>query len=301
MTTLRLPPPVTDDDFDSLVRQIAERKFGVEATRYGRNGQAQHGVDITLHDAHGRLIAIQSKHTQALTAAMMDAEVAKLVGSTSSKSGGFPERVDEFIFATSAPRDTGQTNHALVLTRTHKPMRITVWAWEHLNELLNSMPSLAATYCAAILTPVPLESVRLEHARFLRRAFNRPALLDSFRVEGSFDEQRDALRDLAGFLNTGNLYDRQRTLVFSVLPYTEDDKYGRDLDRIKRALYALVRHIERNMSELQAYTLTGRGRTIDDSDPRLAKVYFDYESKRMRVVDLTNEVLSEFNVSRLRS
>lgn len=298
MTTLRFPPPVTDDDFDSLVRQIAERKFGFEATRYGRKGQAQHGVDITLNDVHGRLIAIQSKHTQALTAEMMDEEIAKLLGA-SSKSRGFPERVDEFIFATSAPRDTAQTNHALALTKSHQPLRVTVWAWEHLNDLLNTMPSLAATYCAAILGPVPLESTRTEHARFLRQAFDRPALLDSFRVEGSFTEQREALRDLAGFLNTGNLYDRKRTLVFSVLPYLEDDEYGRDLNRIKRALYALIRHIEANMPELQAFTLTGQGRAIDDSDPHLAKIYFDYESKRLRVVSLTNETLLKFNLGRL--
>jgi len=299
MPTLRFPAPANDDDFDSLVRQIAERKFGVDATRYGRKGQAQHGVDITLTDAQRRLIAIQSKHTQALSAAMMDEEIAKLLGSTNSKSSGFPAQVDEFIFATSAPRDTSQTDHALVLTKRHSPMRVTVWAWDHLNDLLNTMPSLAAIYCAAILTPMPLDSVQKEHARFIRQAFNRPALLDTFQFEANFGAQRDALRDLAGFLNTGNLYDRNHTLVSSVLPYAEDDEYGRALAALKKALQSLIQHIETHMAELQAYTLTHGGRTVDHSGLALAKVYINYETKRIGVIDKANAILSKFGLQRL--
>lgn len=297
--TLRFPPPSNYDDFDSLVRQIAERKFGVEATRYGRNGQAQHGVDIALTDAHGRLVAIQSKHTQALTASMMDAEMDKLVGATVPPSPGFPQRVDHFIFATSATRDTKHTDHALDLEKIHKPIRVTVWPWEHLNDLLNSMPSLAATYCAAILTPEPLENVREKHAHFVHRALNRPALLDTFRFEGNFAEQRDGLRDLVGFLSTGNLYDRNRTLVYSILPYTETDKYGSDVEKLKRAILVLVRLIEKNMTELQTYA-TCRGTPVEDLDPKLVKVYLDFEDKRRRIVTLANELLTEFSLTALQ-
>lgn len=301
MPTLRFPPPLNDDDFDALVRQIAERKFGVEATRYGRNGQAQHGVDITLTDAHGRLIAIQSKHTEELTKTMMDAEIKKLFHGTKSSPGGFPERVDELIFATSAPRDTKQTDHSLAIAKSNPPLRVTVWAWDHLNELLNTMPSLAATYCAAILAPIPLASTRSEHARFLRQALDRPALLDTFRYEANFEKQRDALRDIAGFMSTGNLYDRHRTLVSSVLPYTEDDKYGRDLTDLKRALQSLIRHIELHMDELKAYTITHQGRGFDHGDVILAKVYVGYESKRIEVINRADGILAEFNLKRLQN
>lgn len=282
------------------MRQIAERKFGMEATRYGRNGQAQHGVDITLRNAHGHLIAIQSKHTESLTGRMMADEMDKFFGRTTSGTA-FPARnaVAEYIFATSAQTDTSQTDKALELSTSNAPLRVTVWAWGHINSLLNTMPSLAGQYCFSILGPRPLSDVRQEHARFVRQALTRPALLDTWRHETDFHTQIDALRDVAGFFETGNLYDRNRTLVSSVTPYAEDDDYRESLLELQRRIIVFTRHIERNASALASYPVGPNGRVLDRSDLALARVHLDFEAKRLKVVELANKIFTQYNLSRL--
>jgi hypothetical protein len=156
MVTLNFPAPSNADDFDRLVCQIAELKFGVTAVRYGRSGQAQHGVDITLTDNHDRVIGIQSKNTVELTTATMDAEIAKLDTA--------PFSLNEYIFATTAKSSTHHTDHAIKLSKSHAPLKVTVWAWNHINDLLNTMPSVALVYASAVLPPIDPVVVRAEHA-----------------------------------------------------------------------------------------------------------------------------------------
>lgn len=289
MVTLNFPAPSNPDDFDRMVCQIAERKFGVEAVRYGRSGQAQHGVDITLTDTHDRLIGIQSKNTVELTTSTMDSELAKL--------GTAPFTLQEYIFATSAPSATHHTEHALTLSQSHAPLRVTVWAWGHINDLLNSMPSVALVYAAAILPPIDPFEVRTEHARYLRRAMNRPALLDGPQLEANFQHQCDALRDVLGFLATGNLYDRQGILAFSVLPYHDDDSYGQDLEKLKNLLNDLLKFTKRHLQLLSSLVQSGQS-SIDLHDSTMIKqasLYNDQDGKRRAVLEQTNKILHDQN------
>lgn len=299
MVMLRFPAPDNDNDFDWLVAEIAERKYKGSATRYGRNGQGQYGVDITLHGPQRELIAIQSKHTSLLTDAMMDKEIDKLLGLSGKPK--FPHAVDEFIFATSASRDTKQSDHALALAQLYPSIRVTVWPWERINELLNTMPELAAQYTAAILTPFSLEDVKKRHVNLLRRALDRPALLDGFELEFNFSHQAAALRDIAGFISTGNLYDRSGILVDSVVPYDGDDVYARALARLRKAILSLAQYIETNLSELQNYTFSAGVRRLDATNVKSAKTYIDFEAKRIAILRKANVVLMEEGLAPLPS
>jgi len=298
MTIIRFPQPDSDDDFDHLVCQIAERQYGVSASRYGRSGQAQHGVDITLTDSRGRLVAIQSKHVVNLTEKIMNEEIEKLLG-LGDKKTAFPQTVFEYIFATSAARDTKHDDHAAALSRDHAPLRVVVWPWEKINEMLNKMPTLATEYCWSILTPIPLEDVKKQNAIALRRALARPALLDGFQFEIDFIEQSQALRDIAGFLRTGNLSDRTGTHVLSVLPYTGDDDYGRELESLAKQLGALCRHIETNSNQLSQYALGPSGRVINVSDLGPTQAYLQLEKKRLKVIATANSILATFDLDPL--
>lgn len=295
---LRFPPPENENDFDWLVCAVAERKYGNTATRYGRRGQAQHGVDITLTGSKGEQLAIQSKRVEDLTEIMMDQEIDKLLG-LKDPATRFKGTVQEFIFATSAKRDTKHTDHALALQQLHAPLRVSVWAWEAINEQLNIMPGLAGQYAAAVLTPYPLEETRKRHAQVLRLALNRPAVLDGFQYEFDFAKQAAGLRSIAGFINTGNLYDRDGVLVDSVPPYDADDDYRAALNALKANVMALARHIETRLFELQQYSLSPGGRQVDAGDNVMAKAYLEFELKRLRVLNKGNQILMTEALERL--
>lgn len=298
MVTMRFPVPENDNDFDSLVSQIAEKSYGNTASRYGRNGQAQHGVDITLRGVQNELIAIQSKHTEALTAAMMDEEIDKLFG-LNKKGTGFPHGVAEFIFATSAARDTKQTVHALKLEALHAPLRVSVWPWDRINEMLNTMPVIAGQYVAAVLGSVPVEEAQQRHVTVLRQVLDRRALLDGFAMEFSFRDQLSALQTMSGFFSTGNQYDTNGVLVDSTLTYEGEDSYGRGLVGLKKALLTLIRHIESHIDPLESYSLTGQGRQLDAGTIDETKIYIDYEVKRVAVIKKANTLLVDAGITPL--
>lgn len=298
MVMMRFPIPENDNDFDSLVSQIAEKNYGNTASRYGRNGQAQHGVDITLRGARDELIAIQSKHTADLTETMMDDEIDKLLG-LNARGPGFPHVVAEFIFATSAARDTKHTNHAMTLEALHPPLRVSVWPWERINEMLNTMPAVAGHYVAAVLGEVPLEEAQRRHVSVSRQVLNRRALLDGFALEFSFHAQLAALQTMSGFFATGNQYDTAGVLVDSALPYEGEDTYGRGLMKVRKSLLALIRHIEANLSRLESYVLSGSGRQFDASTIEDHKIYVDYEAKRIAVIKTANSVLTKAGLAPL--
>lgn len=298
MVTMRFPVPENDNDFDSLVSQIAEKSYGNTASRYGRNGQAQHGVDITLRGVRNELIAIQSKHTEALTAAMMDEEIDKLFG-LNKKGTGFPHSVAEFIFATSAARDTKQTVHALKLEALHSPLRVSVWPWDRINEMLNTMPVIAGQYVAAVLGSVPVEEAQQRHVTVLRQVLDRRALLDGFALEFSFRDQLSALQTMSGFFSTGNQYDTNGVLVDSTLTYEGEDSYGRGLVGLKKALLTLIRHIESHIDQLESYSLTSQGRQLDAGTIDETKIYIDYEVKRVAVIKKANTLLVDAGITPL--
>src|SRR5262245_42764726 len=57
-----LPPPTNWQDFQSLVKDIAESRYDPSTVvEYGRQGQAQNGVDVYAEDRFGKKIGIQCK------------------------------------------------------------------------------------------------------------------------------------------------------------------------------------------------------------------------------------------------
>jgi hypothetical protein len=117
-STAHLPPPKSWDEFEDICADLFSSEWGDRnATRYGRQGQRQNGVDIYGSPADGGLAGAQCKGRRAwppkpLTTDDIDAEVAK--------AKQFKPPLTEFTIATTAPDDTKLQDHARAITERHK-------------------------------------------------------------------------------------------------------------------------------------------------------------------------------------
>ena len=98
--TAKLPVPESWDEFEDIVTDITKRAWSDPyVTRNGRQGQAQHGVDIYGNPSHldGGLSGIQCKNTFNVDIDLVQEEV--------DKAKNFAPDLDEFIFICTAPSD----------------------------------------------------------------------------------------------------------------------------------------------------------------------------------------------------
>jgi hypothetical protein len=97
--TAKWPKPKNEDEFEDIATDFLRIRWkDPNATRNGRRGQAQHGVDVVGHPKWLKKPAGgQSKNTDSPTLAMVTAEV--------DKAKDFPGGLSEFLFVTSGDRD----------------------------------------------------------------------------------------------------------------------------------------------------------------------------------------------------
>jgi len=135
-TTINLPPPKSWDEFEDIVLDIFSRLWDDPHTqRYGRSGQAQHGVDIYGQRSGGNeeYIAIQCKlySNGKLKPSTIAEEVEKLEG--------FPLPVSEYIIATTAIRDVAVQNQVIALNKERVAVGkalVYIYFWEDLQSQL---------------------------------------------------------------------------------------------------------------------------------------------------------------------
>ena len=134
---LNLLPISNYDEFERFCCEIAKDVFGdFSAQRFGRRGQGQGGIDITATNRRGtrEAIVIQCKFKgkpdtvefSKLKADLTDDYTAALKH----------HRFDEFIFATTCPRDAKLRNVADAPVQQYtKP--IVIWSWDDLQDEVN--------------------------------------------------------------------------------------------------------------------------------------------------------------------
>lgn len=134
----QLPAPENDADFEVLCLDLfrAYKRPVAEPQRWGRNGQAQHGVDFVL-DLPNDLIGYQCKCTKVFTIADLDGEMSKVEG--------FPLPLTAYVFLTTAPADTRV--QAEVIGRSRQRQRtgghsISVLNWSAIVDLLAEYPAV---------------------------------------------------------------------------------------------------------------------------------------------------------------
>ncbi len=126
--TSDLPKPKSWDELEDILWKIYSKKWqDPHAQRYGRSGQAQHGVDIYGQtDGAGAYIGVQCKRYEngKLTAAIVEEEI--------SKAEGFSSPLTEYIIATTASRDVDLQDFVRHLNEGRQaqgkfPVRIVFW------------------------------------------------------------------------------------------------------------------------------------------------------------------------------
>ena len=143
-TWFDLAPPATWQRFEELCADTFAADWRDPGlVRYGRTGQAQHGVDILA--AHGAAwpIGLQCKQKtrwppKKLSTSDIDAEVAKAIQFTPS--------LKAFYILTTAEIDTAATSHAANLTKAHKKKRlfsVYVIGWQEICRRATLHPEVA--------------------------------------------------------------------------------------------------------------------------------------------------------------
>src|SRR5689334_23041604 len=145
----QIEPPRSWDKFEDLSRAI----FGAVyrnplATKHGRRGQPQHGVDIYVEpfDAPGTWIGIQCKgkdrgYNAKPTIAEFDTELAKAEQFTPSLS--------RWIFATTAPNDAKLQAHVRQVSAARQSsgkFLVEMLCWDALQALIAAQPDVLRSF-----------------------------------------------------------------------------------------------------------------------------------------------------------
>ncbi|MGF6232365.1 tetratricopeptide (TPR) repeat protein [Inquilinus ginsengisoli] len=187
--TVHLPPPKDWDAFEDMCADTFQNLWGDHnATRYGRQGQRQNGVDIYGSLAGGGVAGVQCKGRRSwpppkLTIEGLNVEV--------EKAKGFEPKLAEFTVATINADDAKLQDRARELTVEHQKQglfRVHVIGWGELTRKLTQFPNLlekhySFTSLGTLLTEIPERAAQLIAEQFGRIDFGRR----------SYDEHRDAM------------------------------------------------------------------------------------------------------------
>lgn len=101
-----------------------------QSTLYGRNGQAQNGVDGVVRTGD-RLIALQCKAVEKLDQKTVETEV--------NRAKNFQPEISELVIVTTAPHDAKLVSYAETITRQHKQLNlfsVSYHGWDDLLRIL---------------------------------------------------------------------------------------------------------------------------------------------------------------------
>ena len=127
----RLPEISDDKLFEKFALDLwVSQHDGAHSTLYGRNGQAQFGVDVLIR-AGGRLIGIQCKAVTKLDDKIIAAEV--------ERAKGFEPALTELIVVTTAPHDAKLVSYAEIVTLDHKKSKLFEVAYHGWGDLLRML------------------------------------------------------------------------------------------------------------------------------------------------------------------
>lgn len=163
-------PPKDWDEFEEMCADVFSAEWNDRnATRHGRQGQRQNGVDIYGKPSGGGYAGVQCKGRhrwppRPLTTTDMDDEVTKALS--------FRPTLAEFTFATTAPDDAQTQDHARQITERHCAtglFSVHVVGWDEFVRRLTKHANLIEKYFSFVsnasireeVRKVPVETARL--------------------------------------------------------------------------------------------------------------------------------------------
>jgi hypothetical protein len=165
----RLPPPLADpappllnthemdwESFEGLVLAMARSlDGGYDVRRYGRLGQAQHGLDVVAFFAERKPSVYQAKRWQAFGAGDLEEAVDRYT------EGRRPFDADRIVIAVATEaRDTQTIEKLAELRAKHKGMEIELWDRRAISDRLRNQTNIVSTFfgpatAAAFCTSTP--------------------------------------------------------------------------------------------------------------------------------------------------
>jgi hypothetical protein len=167
-----LPPPLADpappllnthemgwESFERLVLAMARILHGAyDVRRYGRPGQAQHGLDVVAFFADRAPSVYQAKRWQAFAARDLEEAVELYTG------GRRPFAADRIVVAVATEAPDRETIEKLAELRAkHTDMEIELWDRQAISDRLRNQPPLVTTFSSA--RPPPRRSARPHRRR----------------------------------------------------------------------------------------------------------------------------------------
>ncbi len=211
-----LPPPLADEapallnthemgwvPFERLVLAMARGlDGGYDARRYGRPGQAQHGLDAVAFFAVRSPSVYEAKHWQAFGASDLENAVERYAG------GRRPFGADRIVIAVASEvRDTAAIEKLAELRKKHPDIQIELWDRQEISDRLRNQPRLvtthfgaatAAAFCAIGPPPAaPAPGTSISADAVLRGPIAHLGLVDELRrAEDAVKERPDEAADL---------------------------------------------------------------------------------------------------------
>lgn len=203
-TTASWPRPTSESEFEEIALDALRLIWRDPcASRVGRRGQAQHGVDIQ-GETEGRVLGAQCKNVHFLTEAQLD-EIVR-------EADSFTPPLDVLVVAISGPRDSGIQSVATALSLRRSQagqFGVRLLFWEDLCSKIAAVPELVSKHwpgwpCTALGTEAAAPRLRviLEYALFFEKASlvlvcvaDQPVTLWSISIALGTREQGDAVWD----------------------------------------------------------------------------------------------------------
>lgn len=210
-------PPEYWQDFQKIVLADAEREWpGAHCESYGREGQAQDGIDVLITSQGSGPIGIQAKKrllhdaggSLKLDGGLTVADIDAII----KEAENFKPALIELVIATTALPDTKLQDHVVKLNPGRadaKKFSVRLWFWDHYQSVLNWNADLQAIYYGDVVARTLNYQPQKHYLMLVRTAFNRPAFTTRLGVEDSGDDMVQALTDTRAAISTGTLNDRQ--------------------------------------------------------------------------------------------
>jgi hypothetical protein len=147
IATSQLPPPESWDEFENICADLFSLEWhDPNVVRHGRQGQAQHGVDIYGRSGRRRYEGVQCKRKSVWPpTALTKAEITKEV----NKAKRFSPPLTRFTIATIANDDVALQALARTITARHEKKNlfsVHVLGWQELSRRIKSHDALIEKY-----------------------------------------------------------------------------------------------------------------------------------------------------------
>lgn len=214
MITLNYPKPANWQDFQIFIKDLLNEKYEKGFDIYGRNGQAQDGIDI-IGSFKNNTFGIQCKR--------LDVDLKlKLIIDEIAKTDKSDLKLSKYIFATSSPRDKNIQKEILALNTERRKIslfEIEIWFWETIEDEINGNLNIQGKYYESIFSKIDSKYKETHILDTIRTGFNRPAFLTPFSLENSNNDFFQAIIDTQEFLNTGKLRNRNSDYIAGSFSY----------------------------------------------------------------------------------